>query len=301
MRPKSETRTYLRWLDCDDPNCESSRKFWRRLDWRRSGVNLNGRYYCATRCFERAAELSISRAMPGQALRQRAAHRIPLGLVLLSRGQISHAELRQAIARQRAQPSMLIGALLTEMGYVDEDQVTAALARQWCCPTLAGALKIDPGCRGLLPARISERFRVLPVRYVRRTGALCVAFAEGVNYPLLYTIDSMLDCHTEPCLIAKREMDRLLETGSDDGGRDVFFDHRNSTGEAAHILASYVMKVGAHRVRLGGCEDFIWARLEHQRDITNLLFHCSDSALQERAERSRSRAPSADVKIPVCR
>jgi len=274
--------------ECEYPQCSSKRNYWRRLFSRGHRLQLNGNWYCASRCFQAGAELSISRILLALRSRPQVLHRIPLGLLLLSRGQLSNTHLRQALARQSTQNGTRLGTLLTQMGYANEQQVTAALAAQWACPTLASGMKIDPACASLLPARIAEHFRILPVRYTARTGALCVAFSEGVNYPLLYAIDSMLDCRTEACLISKRDMDAHLSLRRDDAGKDVFFDRQKSAGEIAHILASYALRMGAEKARLVGCEEYIWARLERRNSVTNILFHCNESPSLELSAKSPS-------------
>ena len=262
--------------NCADRDCSLSRSFWRRFRGRHGGFELNGKWYCAAQCFQHATESRVSQLLNARPGPTRVLHRIPLGLLLLSRGQLNNTQLRSALARQQIQNATPLGALLTQMGYTDEQQVTAALAAQWACPTLSGGMRPDAACEGLLPARIIEHFRVLPVRFTERTRTFCVAFSEGINYPLLYTIDSLLDCRTEACVISRREMDCYLRTRKYDAGRDVFFDHQKKASEIAHILVGYALKSGAEKVRVAGCERYIWARLEQRGEVANVLFQCGD-------------------------
>lgn len=264
--------------NCGDPDCTLGRSFWPRLHWRFGGLELNGKWYCAVQCFQHATEITISRLLALRPGRARVLHRIPLGLLLLSRGQLNNTQLRDALQRQQSQSAPL-GILLTQMGYADEQQVTAALAAQWACPTLSGKVNPDPATECLLPAQIIEQFRIMPVRFTLRTRRFCVAFSDGINYPLLYTIDSLLDCKTEACLISRREMDCYLRARTWNAGRDIFFKHQGKAGEIAHILAGYALKSGAEKIRVAACEHYIWARLERSGEVANVLFECCDDSL----------------------
>jgi hypothetical protein len=61
-------------------------------------------------------------------------HRIPLGLVLLSRGFIDNQRLQAALQAQRQSRKGRVGEWLMQLGAVNEAQVTMALAIQWSCP-----------------------------------------------------------------------------------------------------------------------------------------------------------------------
>jgi len=61
-------------------------------------------------------------------------HRVPLGLLLLSRQQMTAAQLRTALERQRASGEGRIGDWLRRWVLPSELQITAAVARQWRVP-----------------------------------------------------------------------------------------------------------------------------------------------------------------------
>lgn len=144
--------------------------------------------------------------------REPAQRRIPLGLLLLSRQQITAEQLRWALAAQReadgcvdeALPAQRkkIGLWLQELGFTSEQQVTAALARQWSCPLLQAGL-MAPASRRFpaIPARLLESFQMMPVELVAATRTLLMAFSEGIDYAALYAIEQMLGYRTEPCLV----------------------------------------------------------------------------------------------------
>ena len=100
-----------------------------------------------------AGGISCAVASRGRGQNAAASHRVPLGLLLLSRQQLTAAQLRTALEAQRAAGQGKIGEWLRQLGFVTELQVTAALARQWSCPVLI----TGPGELGA--SRLSCRFR----------------------------------------------------------------------------------------------------------------------------------------------
>jgi hypothetical protein len=260
---------------CNDPACHRIRGLWRRISLRRSGVRMHGAWYCAPQCFENALQRRFAQAnlavVPVRPLR----HRIPLGLMMLSRGQVDNHQLRSALDAQRQQGGR-IGEWLEQLGFATEQQVTAALGLQWACPVLPMLGVSDLHCAEFLPFRLLERFCMLPVRFVVQTRVLYMAFSEGVDYGALYAIEQMLECRTEPCLIARSAMESALDRlGQDHHSSDLLFEGHRQAGEMARIASGYVLKWGARNVRLVTCGDYIWVRLEARNDVVNLLFQNS--------------------------
>jgi hypothetical protein len=130
--------------DCAYSGCINPQSRLKRIYKRQRSVRLRGAQYCRAECLEMAL-IDVLRMRPVPP-RDPAARRIPLGLLLLSRQQITAEQLRWALAAQteangcvdEAVPTerKKIGAWLQELGFATEQQVTAALARQWSCPLL---------------------------------------------------------------------------------------------------------------------------------------------------------------------
>jgi hypothetical protein len=99
-----------------------------------------------------------------------------------------------------------------------------------------------------------------------------VGFAQDVNYTVLLAIEQMLDCHAEPCMIDESELERRL--GSDAGNRDdeVAFTTALTAKEMAMSVAGYAERLGAARVRVHGCLDHIWVRVERAAGKFDLFF-----------------------------
>jgi hypothetical protein len=242
---------------------------------------MQGDRYCRTECLELALLAVLTQARPTPHRAAIGPHRIPLGLLLLSRRQLTALQLRTALEAQRAadrgssqttiQKTMKIGAWLQELGFATEQQVTAALARQWACPVLwtgsagIGASRLPAIFPGI-PVPLLESFQMIPVELVEATGTLLMAFSEGIDYTVLYAIEQMLGYHTEACLVCPSILQKGLQIlARQRGASDVVFERMEDAGECAHIIGNYSAKVKAREVRLARCGDHLWIRLERLR------------------------------------
>lgn len=252
---------------CADRSCLHTQTLWRRICKKRTGVIVQGLRYCQDECLERALISALRRAR-GTTTPTTVPHRIPLGLLLLSRQQITVEQLRAGLIEQRAAGRGRIGEWLQTLGFVTEHEVTAALARQWCCPilrrhTMNLTSQKSVGYRSpQIPATLLESFVMIPVDYVEATATLHLAFAEGVDYTVLYAIEQMVGCHTEFCMAApsfvRRELQALaghrLET-------EVVFELLADSAEVARIIRSYCLQLSASEIRLTACGPHLWVRL----------------------------------------
>jgi hypothetical protein len=258
---------------CAEPSCNLARRMRRRMGWWHGRILLRGSSYCAPQCFESAARECFSGVCPTVVAASQVPHRIPLGLLMLSRGQLAHWQLKAALAAQCAGGHRRIGEWLEALGFASEQQVTTALGLQWACPVLTWTVPCDSFCGRMLPYRLLERLRMLPVQFVAATRIFYVAFCDGIDYPALYAIEQMLDCRTEACLISRSSMDRELERmGHESRAGDLLFEGWHDPAAMAQITCSYALKLGAGQVRIVGCGEYIWVRLEAGREVSTLLF-----------------------------
>ena len=245
---------------------------------------MQGQRYCRTECLELALIEIFVRSRPVPHRGATARHRIPLGLLLLSRQQLTGAQLRTALGAQRAaghgqrqgqnesqgqnenqgQNEKKIGAWLQELGFVTERQVTAALARQWSCPVLrTGSMAMDASRFPPIPVLLLESFQMMPVELIEATGTLLMAFSEGIDYTVLYAIEQMLGYRTEACLVCPSTMRESLQALTRHrGSKDIVFDRAEDADECAHIIGNYSAKVGAKEIRVAKCGAHFWVRLE---------------------------------------
>src|SRR5258708_6954140 len=97
---------------CGNHACRQPRDFWNAWLGNDQGVGLQGHWYCSPECFERAALSTFATLLPGADAAPKHAHRIPIGLLLLSRGTINDEQLKQALLLQRTRGGGKIGKIL---------------------------------------------------------------------------------------------------------------------------------------------------------------------------------------------
>jgi hypothetical protein len=266
---------------CSRLDCRHTHSIWRRYRRKSHGVVIEGLRYCLEECMERALGDAVDRLGPVPK-RAPAPHRIPLGLLLLSRQQLTADQLRAALAAQRTAGRGRIGEWLQALGFASEQQVTAALARQWSCPVLRawpketslnhvsssqgstqrGSSESAPGCAPQIPLTLLQSFSMIPVDYVAATDTLHLAFGEGIDYSVLYAIEQMLGCHTEFCLalpsLVRQQLDALAGPR---GESEVVFDRVADSSEFSRIIRSYSLRLSAAEIRLAACGPHLWVRL----------------------------------------
>jgi len=267
---------------CALPDCVHRRSVWRRLRGAGPGIVMQGVRYCLDDCLERALVTAFPRPHPGPK-RAAASHRVPLGLLLLSRQQLNADQLRAALTAQRAAGYGRIGEWLQTLGFVSEQEITAALACQWACPVLrADSMPLDGIDRiPQIPVALLESAFMVPVAYVEATATLYVAFGEGIDYGVLYALQQMLLCRSEFCLAAPSLLRRCLQTLPEQREEsEVLFDSVADVAEFARIVRSYSARVAASEIRMASCGRYVWVRLLSQagRPLDLLLCRPGESA-----------------------
>jgi hypothetical protein len=256
-------RKFCEWIAPEDesPTCVHLRPSWRRMYRRQPGIVIRGSRYCLEGCLEPALGDALQRVrFSTQSIRS--SHRIPLGLLLLSRQQLTAEQLRTALENQRACGHGKIGEWLQALGFVNEQQVTAALARQWSCPVLRASSFFPASHMPKIPGKLLESFLMMPIDYVEATSTLHMAFAYGIDYSVLYAIEQMAGCRTEPCMASASLVRQRLRTIS--GNRtetEVVFDRVTNDAEFIRIIQSYSTRVAATEIRFAACSPHLWVRL----------------------------------------
>lgn len=236
-------------------------------------MSVDGQWYCAPDCFEQAVKGQIEELMTFQGKPARArSSRVPLGLLLLSRGIMTAEQLRNALDHQRG-TELNFGEVVQQLGFATPEQVTAAVAAQWACPVFTlGDRRLQLQVR--VPRQFLELYRMLPVHYMENERRLLIGFVNGVQHQMLYTIGYMTSCSVAPCFITAREYELHLHSPSTSFLRDdeLVFDQIVETTEMARITTSYVVQLAAERVRLGKCRDYLWTRIWGRKREMDLLF-----------------------------
>jgi len=254
-------------VEASEPNCALAsctrpHSLWHRLRHRPSGTLLQGAYYCQPQCLETALIGQLSR-LRVTAPSLQPPNRIPLGLLMVARGKLTHIEVRAALEAQRRARYGKIGEWIEKLGFATEQEVTTALALQWGCPV---ASSFDPSTiqsPGSIPLSILEAFQMVPLNYAAATNTLCLAFGERVDHAALYAIEKILDCRTQPCVAGRKSIARQLDSMRQlPRPWEVEFGPMNDLAEMARIASSYTARLSPEQVRLSRVGRFIWLRLD---------------------------------------
>ncbi len=263
-------------LECNNAECGRARRAWRRFSDGAKSIQLHGERYCFPDCFEQEVQRRFAEMSVFYEPAPRASHRVPLGLLMLSRGDLTNVQLRQVIDAQRDSGRGRIGEWVRKLA--GEHQVTAALALQWSCPTL----KVLPPCAAEcgIPLHLLKQFCMAPVHFLRTSRVLHVAFGHQIEYRVLHAIEQMLECKTEGCLTTPTALELLLENMERPATpSEKLFDGRRGPKEMAGITSSYAAKLLADEVRTVSCAEFIWVRIKGGRGTADLLFPLTDTQL----------------------
>jgi hypothetical protein len=249
---------------CALASCPGPQSLWQRFEKRRrpQGTFLQGAFYCQPQCLETAlvGQLSRLRVMPPPS---QPPNRIPLGLLMVARGKLTHLEVRAALEAQRRARHGKIGEWIEKLGFATEHEVTTALALQWGCPV---ASSFDPSVIASppsIPLPILEAFQMLPLNYAPSTNTLYIAFGERVDHAALYAIEKILDCRTQPCVAGRKSIALQLDFMRQlSRPSEVEFGPMDDLAEMGRIASSYTARLSPEQVRLSRIGRFIWLRLD---------------------------------------
>jgi hypothetical protein len=268
---------------CGAASCESTRALWQRFTRRQCGTSLDGVLYCSPQCLEPALLAQFSRLM-ALSPPSPPPNRMPLGLLLVARGKLNYTEVLAGLEAQRSARGGKIGEWFEKLGFATEQEITSALALQWGCP-VASSLEPDaiaPPFR--LPLAILEKFHMLPLHHVSATNTLSIAFGERVDHAVLYAIEKMLQCRTQPCVGGRNSVARILDRMRHQPlAREFEFGPMHDAADMVRIASSYITRFGAEEIRLDRLGPFIWLRLKWRTSIMNLLFRLRIDPPQQRS------------------
>ena len=260
-----------RLLVCSRSDCSRSQRAWGRLSNGAGSVRLNGLRYCFPRCFEHELTRQFQGAQPLFDIKPRLPHRVPLGLLMLSRGDLDSGQLRQALHAQRESGSGRIGEWIEKLGYAREHQVISALATQWACPVLRRLPARAADCG--VPYQLLKQFNMVPVHFAPITRMLHVAFSGDIEHAALLAIEQMLECKTAPCLVSPAALAIVLgRMDEEERKSEKVFEGPRPPEEMTRIISSYAARLGAEQVRSVVCGDYVWVRIEGEPGPTDLLF-----------------------------
>jgi len=270
-------RALSKWRDlpgCGNPAC-TAKPLMQAVSKRNMGVRLFELWFCSPDCFENGAQQKIVELLSARDKHENPpTSRMPLGLLLLSRGILSHEQLKTALDHQRASGANF-GDAVQELGFATQQHVTAAVAAQWACPVFSLGDRPLPA-EVHIPRCLLELYGMLPVHFSQIGRRLMVGFVTRVQHHILYTIERMTSCTATPCFITATEYRQHMQSlAVATTENELVFERTSRLGdsfaEIAKLVRNYVSQAGAEEARFGMCGDYLWVRILGHQEM-DLLF-----------------------------
>jgi Type II secretion system (T2SS), protein E, N-terminal domain len=194
----SMSRSSLQRRTCGNMECART---W-TAPWRnRRRPTFEGQWGCSGQCVLAMVKAAVNRELgEGKDVVVPYHHRVPLGLVMLAQGWITHPQLRQALEAQRANGSGRIGDWLVAECGLETEQITRGLSMQWSCPVLS-MNGFEPERMALVVPRVfAEEFGVLPLR-VAGQRILYLAFEDRLDASAALAVEQMTELKVESGLM----------------------------------------------------------------------------------------------------
>ncbi|MGH9480632.1 MAG: hypothetical protein ACRD1L_00945 [Terriglobales bacterium] len=265
-----------RW-NCMGPECNERNVFRAWVKRRPARLQLQQGWCCSPECFEAAFERLARPLLGGLAAPRRARpHRVPLGLLLLSHGTITSAQLRQALAAQQACGQGRVGEWLVRQGSIREDEVAAGVALQWARPTFPLAQSQSwHQCRGWAPRAVLEALNMLPLHFAAQQRRLYVGFTQTVDTTALAALAYIFECKTEACIVTDSSLHQAFEQMRAlpelDQIQEVALERTDNPHEIAGMVRQYARYAEARQVRVASAGPFLWVHIRGGR-VVHLTF-----------------------------
>jgi hypothetical protein len=169
------------------------------MPWRnRRRPIFEGQWGCSGRCVLAMVQAAVRREL-GDRDRAIAAphrHRVPLGLVMLAQGWITHPQLRRALEAQRESGTGRIGDWLIRESGVEPEKVTRGLSMQWGCPVLTTEGFSPEAMALVMPKIFVETFGLLPLR-VAGSRILYLGSMDRLDASVAFAMEQMTELKVE--------------------------------------------------------------------------------------------------------
>lgn len=191
---------------CGAAGCASS---WVAPWKKRTRPIFEGEWGCGGRCLAALVAAAVRREVgEGAGMRADAPHRhrVPLGLVLLAQGWITHPQLQRALESQKASGQGRIGDWLQQGCGLEEERITRGLGVQWNCPVLATEGFSAAAMALVMPKRFVQEFGLVPLR-VAGSSLLYLAFEDRMNAVAALGLEQMSGLKVESGLLTGSQYD----------------------------------------------------------------------------------------------
>lgn len=246
-----------RWA-CGSMECEGG---W-VAPWRsRKRPGFEEQWGCSGRCVLSMVQAAVRReaASGGAGAPAQHRHRVPLGLLLLAQGWITHPQLQAALEAQRLCGGRIGERLVEDFG-LEAEQITRGLSMQWSCPVLSTS-GFSPRAMALVaPHLFIEEFGLLPLR-VAGGRILYIGFEDRLDAVAALALEQMTELKVESGLLRTEDYSAARRSLVECEGVPVKKETIAETDAlAARITAILEQKqpIGSKLVRL---HQYYWLRL----------------------------------------
>lgn len=238
------------------------------MPWRnRRRPIFEDQWGCSGRCVLAMVRAALRRQVGDSIVAAPHRHRVPLGLLMLAQGWITHPQLRHALEAQRMNGTGRIGEwLIAECG-LEAEQIARGLAMQWNCPVL-GVEGFSPEAMALvMPGIFIEKFGLLPLR-VAGERILYLAFENHLDASAALAVEQMSALKAESGVLNEAQFkaarNRLLECEAVEMKLEAVSDADTLAGRITAIL-EHKQPIASRLVRL---HQHYWLRLWLERGTT---------------------------------
>lgn len=246
----------------------------------RVGISVGEQWYCGPDCFAVAAGMRIASLAGSNLLEMPHSPRLSIGLVMLSKGYLTDAQLRFAVSQSQLHGEELESALL-RLGLANERQLTAARAAQWGYPVL-GQDHIGKAVDADIPATLLRSCSAVPLHRSTAAKRLLLGFVHRVDHSLLNSVEQVTGFRGEPCFITPtdftEQMERLTATPRFE---QVTFEDPQTPVQMGKTIGGLAVEVGVREARFAHCQDYVWTRLAGKRQTIDVLFRIKGSRSAE--------------------
>jgi len=195
---------------CSAAGCISQRTARWMAPWKnRRRPIFEQEWGCSGRCLTALVQAAVDREV-GDNLHavtdEPHRHRIPLGLVLLAQGWITHPQLQTALQAQRATGHGRIGDWLAQGCGLEEERIARGLGVQWNCPVLSTDGFSPSRMALVMPKRLIVDFGLVPLRPAG-SSLLYVAFQDKTDAATALGVEQMSGLKVESGLLPGTQFD----------------------------------------------------------------------------------------------
>jgi hypothetical protein len=237
----------------------------------RQGIKMGPRWYCSVDCFVQAVRAPLFALSTRRIIEILRTPRLSLGLVLLSKGQITADQLRKATAQSQLHNES-VDETLIRLRYATDKQLAAARSAQWGYPVFSRE-HTDHPVQVEVPRFLLDTCSAAPLYYSPTAGRILLGFVYRVEHNLLESIEKMTGCRAEACFITQADRDRQMEhsaTGED--YEEILVGDPIDSETMANALGRISLEITADEACITQCQNHIWARLTGKLGIRDLIF-----------------------------